>query len=176
MDSAYQQLGDFKNAYAARGHFLFYQDSIDALNDKTQAMKLEINAEEENQKKLEEERLKATADKHNIQYTAIAIGGLILIISLLMLSFFHTPKWVVRVLGFVSFIFLFEFLILVLDTRIHHWAHGAPLPILLIKFCIACMLVPLHHWLEHKVIHFLYERKLQLKAVKKEEIKIQEST
>jgi tetratricopeptide (TPR) repeat protein len=170
MDSAYLKLGDYKNAYESRRLFNVFQDSLDKINDKKEILQAEINAEEETQKNLEEEELNATAKKHNIQYTAITIGGLILIISLLSLSFFHTPKWLVRVLGFVSFIFLFEFLILILDTKIHHWAHGAPLPILLIKIAIACLLVPLHHWLEHKVIGFLHSKKIKVTAVIKEKV------
>ncbi len=168
LDSAYQLLGDYKNAYAARSQYKFYQDSIDKLSDKNALMRAEIATEEENQKKQQEAEQKSIAKKHNIQYTAIGIGGLILMVSMLMLSFFHTPKWVIRVLTFVSFIFLFEFLILILDTKIHHWAHGAPLPILLIKITIACLIVPLHHWIEHKVLHFLHTKKLQVKTVKKE--------
>ncbi|MEQ1678928.1 MAG: hypothetical protein ABL876_19690, partial [Chitinophagaceae bacterium] len=168
LDTTYQVLGDYKKAYAARAQFKFYQDSLDKLSDKNALMRAEIATEEENLKKQKEAEQRAVARKHNIQYTAIVIGGLILMVAMLMISFFHTPKWVVRVLTFVSFIFLFEFLILVLDTKIHHWAHGAPLPILLIKILIACLLVPLHHWIDHKAQHFLHTRKIQVKAVRKE--------
>ena len=121
-------------------------------------------------KKAADEEIKATARKHNIQYTAIMIGGMILLISLLVLGFFNTPRWVIRLLGFVSFIFLFEFIILILDSKLHDWFHGAPLPILAIKVLIACMLVPLHHFIERKVIHFLQSKKLhRLKTVFKDE-------
>jgi len=73
-------------------------------------------------------------------------------------------------LGFVSFIFLFEFIILLLDSKLHHWFHGAPLPILAVKVLIACALVPLHHVIEHRVIHFLQSKKLhRLKTVFKDE-------
>jgi hypothetical protein len=62
---------------------------------------------------------------------------------------------IIRALGFLSFILLFEFIILLIDKPIHHFTHGEPLPILLIKIVIIGILLPLHHWLEHKVIQYL---------------------
>jgi hypothetical protein len=93
------------------------------------------------------------------------------LVTLLTLGFFNPPKWLIRGLTFVSFIFIFEFIILLLDSRIHHWAHGAPLPVLGIKVLIACLLVPLHHITEKKVTHFLQSKKLhRLKTVFKDEM------
>lgn len=170
LDSIYTALGDYKNAWQARGNYYMYRDSISNQSKKEDILKEEIAAEEESMKKAAEEEIAATARKHNIQYTAIMIGGMILLISLLVLGFFNTPNWVIRLLGFLSFIFLFEFIILILDSKLHSWFHGAPLPILGIKVLIACMLVPLHHFIEHKVIHFLQSRKLhRLKTVFKDE-------
>ena len=90
------------------------------------------------------------AKKHNTQYPAMIIGSIILLITLLTLGFFNTPRWVIRLLGFVSFIFIFEFINLLLDSKLHHWFHGVHLPILGIKVLIACLLVPLHHITEKK--------------------------
>ncbi|HNU88486.1 MAG TPA: hypothetical protein PKJ94_09355 [Ferruginibacter sp.] len=170
LDSIYSALGDYKNAWQARGNFYMYRDSIENQSKKEDILKEEIAAEEESMRKTAEEELKATERKHNLQYTAIMIGGMILLISLLLLGFFNTPNWLIRLLGFVSFIFLFEFIILLLDSKLHHWFHGAPLPILAVKVLIACALVPLHHVIEHRVIHFLQSKKLhRLKTVFKDE-------
>lgn len=170
LDSIYTALGDYKNAWQARGNFYMYRDSIENQSKKEDILKEEIAAEEESMKKAAEEEIKATERKHNLQYTAIMIGGMILLISLLLLGFFNTPNWLIRLLGFLSFIFLFELIILLLDTKLHHWFHGAPLPILGIKVLIACILVPLHHLIEHRVIHFLQSKKLhRLKTVFKDE-------
>lgn len=170
LDSIYTALGDYKNAWQARGNFYMYRDSIENQSKKEDILREEIAAEEESMRKAADEEIKATERKHNLQYTAIMIGGMILLISLLLLGFFNTPNWLIRLLGFLSFIFLFEFIILLLDSKLHHWFHGAPLPILAIKVLIACMLVPLHHLIEHRVIHFLQSKKLhRLKTVFKDE-------
>jgi tetratricopeptide (TPR) repeat protein len=169
LDSIYSALGDYKNAWWARGNYYLYRDSLENQSKKEDILREEISAEEERIKKTEEDEIKATERKHAIQYRVIILGGIILLTGLLLLGFFHTPNWLIRGLGFVSFIFLFEFLILLLDSRIHHWAHGAPLPVLLIKILIACLLVPLHHIVEKNVIHFLQSKKLhRLKTVFKD--------
>lgn len=169
IDSVYTALGDYKNAWQARGNYYKYRDSIDNQSKKDDILREELAAEEESMKKAAEEEIAATARKHNIQYTAIIIGGMILLLSLLLLGFFNTPNWVIRLLGFLSFIFLFEFIILLLDSKLHSWFHGAPLPILGIKVLIACALVPLHHFIEHRVIQFLQSKKLhRLKTVFKD--------
>ena len=169
LDSTYRTMGNYKEAYNAKANYLLYKDSIDNMSNTEDILRAEIDAEEESQHKKTEAEEQATLRRHNIQYTGIILGGFALLISLLVLAFFNVPKWLIRVLGFLSFIFLFEFIILLLDTKIHDWAHGEPLPVLLIKILIACMLVPLHHYLEHKVIAFLQSRKLhRLKTVFKD--------
>jgi tetratricopeptide (TPR) repeat protein len=170
LDSIYTALGDYKNAWQARGNYFLYRDSLANLSKKEDILKEEIAAEEESMAKAEEAEIKATERKHDIQYRFIILGAIVLLIGLLAIGFFHPPQWLIRGLTFVSFIFIFEFIILILDSKLHHWFHGAPLPILGIKVLIACLLVPLHHLVEKKVIHFLQSKKLhRLKTVFKDE-------
>jgi hypothetical protein len=169
LDSIYTALGDYKNALGAHRNYDLYQDSLDNQNKKEDILREEIAAEEESMKKAEQDEIKATERKHDIQYRIIILGGILLLIGLLAIGFFHPPKWLIRGLAFVSFIFIFEFIILILDSKLHHWFHGAPLPILGVKVLIACLLVPLHHFTEHKVTHFLQSKKLhRLKKVFKD--------
>jgi ABC-type nitrate/sulfonate/bicarbonate transport system substrate-binding protein len=76
-----------------------------------------------------------------------------------MMGWLAVPPSVIRTLGFLSFIFLFEFIILLADKQIQGWTNEEPWKILLIKIALAAVLVPLHHWLEHKVIVYLSDRK-----------------
>jgi hypothetical protein len=64
------------------------------------------------------------------------------------------------VLGFFAFILLFEFITLLADNQIHRWTHGEPWKVLAIKIVLIAMLLPLHHWLEKKVIHYLTSQHL----------------
>jgi Na+-transporting NADH:ubiquinone oxidoreductase subunit NqrB len=91
------------------------------------------------------------------------MGIVMAIISLFTLlatfGVFNVPlKWV-RALGFIAFIFLFEFIILIADTWIHNATHGEPWKVLGIKVILIAMLLPLHHCLEHKAIHFITHRR-----------------
>ena len=63
-------------------------------------------------------------------------------------------------MGFFSLIFLFEFMILVLDKWIHDITHGEPIKVWLIKIGIISFLLPLHHYVEERLINYLLSHKL----------------
>lgn len=83
-----------------------------------------------------------------------------------MAGAFSVSKATIRILGFFAFIFLFEFIILLADNQIHDWTHGEPWKVLAIKIVLIAILLPLHHWLEEKVIHYLSTKEV-LKIRKK---------
>jgi hypothetical protein len=121
---------------------------------------------------LEEERqLKAAAErKHNLQYAALAFGILTLLIGFLVVS--HSvlvSQKTIRFLGVLSLLLVFEFLNLLLHPWLGAITHHAPVLMLLIMVCIAALLVPLHHKIEHWVIHRLVEKNntIRLAAAKK---------
>ena len=58
-----------------------------------------------------------------------------------------------------AFILLFEFIILLADTWIHNFTHGEPWKVLAIKVALIAILLPLHHFLEERVIHYIVHRK-----------------
>jgi hypothetical protein len=87
------------------------------------------------------------------------IGLVSLFIVLVMLGRLSVSLSLIRALGFLSFIFLFEFIILLADKPIQALTGDEPWKILLIKIGLGACLVPLHHWLEHKVIHHLSSRR-----------------
>ncbi len=79
---------------------------------------------------------------------------------MIMIGMFKVSTTIIRLMGFLSLLFFFEFIILLLDTWIHHLTHGEPWKIWLIKIGIISLLLPLHHFLEHKLIHYLLSRHL----------------
>lgn len=121
---------------------------------------------------LEEERqLKAAAErKHNLQYAALAFGILTLLIGFLVLS--HSvlvSQKFIRFLGVLSLLLVFEFLNLLLHPWLGAVTHHTPVLMLLFMVCIAALLVPLHHKIEHWIIHRLVEKNktIRLAAAKK---------
>ena len=123
---------------------------------------LSLEIDNENRRKereaarLEQEKTR----RHNIQYTGIIIAIATIFILLVMAGVFSVSKTTIHVLGFFAFIFLFEFITLLADNQIHHWTHGEPWKVLAIKIVLIAMLLPLHHWLEKKVIHYLSTQQL----------------
>lgn len=160
LDSIYQKLGDFKNAYRYNKQYHQATDSLEKLSlDKELAL---AEVESENKRALREEALEAEArrERHNIQYMGITVAIAAVFIVLVMLGIFSVSQTTIRVLGFFAFIFLFEFIILLADNKIHHWTHGEPWKVLVIKIGLISILLPLHHFTEKKVIHYITSRKM----------------
>jgi len=155
LDSAYQKIGNFQQAlYYKQMHFTI-KDSLDKLSKEDEILQLQLNDEEQRKERLLKEEEEKIQKRNSIQYLAIVIAIVGLFIVLTMMGMFKVSERTIKTLGFFSFLMLFEFIFLVLKTQIHHYTHGEPWKDLLALILIAAILVPLHHWLEHKVIHYL---------------------
>lgn len=160
LDTLYQLKGDFKQAYFYNNLNHEYKDSLTTLAREKDMMSLEIdneNRRKEREARLEEENLQRS---HNLQYMAItvAIAGIFILLG--MAGVFRVSKTFIEALGFFAFIFLFEFIILIADTKIHEITHGEPWKVLAIKIGLIAILLPLHHKIEEKVIHYLTTQEL----------------
>lgn len=160
LDSIYQQLGDYKSAYVFNRRYHTFNDSLQKLSTEKDLMLLEVDNENRRKERRELEEEEAKRTRHSIQYMGItaAIAGVFIV--LVMFGIFSVSAGTIRILGFFAFIFLFEFIILLADNQIHHWTHGEPWKILAIKIALISILLPLHHYLEEKVIHYLTSRKM----------------
>lgn len=160
LDSAYQALGDYRNAYAQKTRYYHYKDSLEKMSTEKDLLLLEVDNENKRKEKELLQAEEARRERHNIQYMGITAGIAGVFIVLVMLGAFSVSKTTIRILGFFAFIFLFEFIILLADNQIHHWTHGEPWKILAIKIGLISILLPLHHYTEERVIHYLTSRKL----------------
>jgi tetratricopeptide (TPR) repeat protein len=159
LDSCYQKTGDYKQAFYYKDLFTKAKATLEEKSKQKDVLALEIDAETRRKERLEKEEEEAVRQRHNWQYMGIVLGIITMFIILSSLGLFRvSPKWI-RVLGFISFIFLFEFIILLADKWIHHITHGEPLYILAIKVVLIAILLPLHHFLEHKLIHYITTRR-----------------
>jgi hypothetical protein len=155
LDSLYIKAGNKPQEVSNKLVLYKLKDSIEKQQKTNELLNVEIDAENkrvERQQKIADETLRK---KHNLQYMGIMAGIFGLFVLLAALGRLRVKPWLIRSLGFLSFILLFEFIILLADNQIHRLTHGEPLPILLIKIVLIAMLLPLHHWLEHKAIHYL---------------------
>lgn len=166
LDSFYARTGNYQQALYYNNLADKYQDSLKNVTKKNELIHIELDNEAKRKQKREAEATEALRLRNNLQYMAITIAIIFVFLILTLLGVFKASETLIKTLGFFAFIFLFEFIILILDHQIHHYTHGEPWKILAIKIVLIAMLLPLHHWLEHKVIHYLTNKDLLWKRKK----------
>jgi small-conductance mechanosensitive channel len=121
--------------------------------------------EELRQQEIAAEKLKAEDErKENIQYALIALGIVSIVVLFLLLSrslLINTK--VIAFLGVVALLIVFEFLNLLLHPFLERITHHSPVLMLLALVCIAALLVPLHHKVEHWATKKLVEKNKQIR-------------
>ena len=155
LDSLYARAGNFQLSRQYSSIYYQYKDSAEKLNKEKELAQVEAADEQHRLEKQEKQKEEAERRSHNIQYMAITIGIAMLFVVLVIMGIFKVSENTIKVLGFFAFIMFFEFIILIADNKIHHWTHGEPWKVLAIKIILIAMLLPLHHWLEKRVIKYL---------------------
>jgi hypothetical protein len=155
LESLYAGKGDYKDAYSWAVLTKVLSDSINNASKQDQLLVMEIDHEARQRDLAAEMEKQSTSRRHYLQYTAILIIIIAVFIVLLMLGSLKVPEWIIKMLGFFSFIFLFEFIILIADHKIQEITQGEPWTILLIKIFLIAILLPMHQWIENRVISFL---------------------
>ena len=160
LDTLYRQTGDYQQAYAHHALREATADSLQKLAEAKEILQLEIDNETKAQELARQREEAETARRHQLQYMGISVGIVTLFVLLVMAGVFRVSVRTIRALGFFAFILLFEFIIYLADVQIHHLTHGEPIKILAIKVALIALLLPFHHWLEHRVIHYLTSHQL----------------
>ena len=163
LRKAYKRANMVDSAYKYLMMENVIRDSIES-KDKAQQIQGHILVEEQRQQTLNEER------KHTIQYSAIALGVAAFLIGFLLLS--HSiiaNQKLIRFLGVITLLIIFEFLNLLLHPWLGAITHHSPVLMLLAMVCLAALLIPLHHKLEHWITHRMVEKnnRIRLAAAKR---------
>jgi hypothetical protein len=108
--------------------------------------------------------------KNNLQYAAIAFGVVLFVILFLLFS--HSVianERLIKFLGILALLIVFEFINLLLHPVLGSVTHHSPLLMLITMVCIAAFLIPVHHSLEKWITHKLVEKnkKIRLASAKK---------
>ena len=120
------------------------------------------------QAELEEERLMVKEERRQqlqLLFISIFIPGFFLFT--LLLSRVRVPIKVIRVLGILSLLILFEFLTLLLHPTVKELTHHTPIYEMMIFVAIAAILIPTHHKIEHWLIEKLIRNREQLGGAEK---------
>ncbi|HWR33444.1 MAG TPA: hypothetical protein VN451_07965 [Chitinophagaceae bacterium] len=155
LDSLYQFTGNYKLANQYNGIYYQYKDSIEKLNKEKELAQVEAADVLQREERIAREKEEAQKKRYSIQYLAITIGIAALFIMLVMMGMFKVSEGTIKAIGFFVFIMFFEFIFLIFKKRIASITHGEPWKDLLFMIGLAALLLPLHHWLEHRVIKYL---------------------
>ncbi len=155
LDTLYTETGNITLAGKYNAVYYQFKDSIETLKREKELTQLEADDEEIRQVKLAKEAEEIKKRRNNIQYLGIVIGIIALFVALVVLGMFKVSAGLIKAIGFFVFIMLFEFVFLIFKKNIYSITQGEPWKDLAFMIALAALLVPLHHWMEHKVLHYL---------------------
>jgi hypothetical protein len=164
LDSEFNTLHDYKNGEHYLSLYNLYRDSLESLAKQKDLLNIEIGNANKRLIQEKEAELAATRIRNNLEYLGITAAIVTVFIILVLFGVFKISPAVIRALGFFAFIFLFEFIVLLLDEQIHEFTHGEPWKILGVKIVIISLLLPLHHWMEEKMHHYLTHKVPKIKT------------
>jgi tetratricopeptide (TPR) repeat protein len=161
LSDLYQKENDYKKALHFANLSLAYKDSSSKLSGERDVALLGV-ARENKKHALELLTFQnSEINKRNSQFVFISIVIVIIFFAILALGSFTVPKYVLRFLGFLFFVSVFEFIVLLVDNLfIAHSISNEPLKLWGIKIALVALLVPLQHFLEKNVVRLLESRKL----------------
>lgn len=139
----------------------------DSINNSEKINKIQSMAFAQHLHTIEEDTRKAEEEqqrRQNIQYALIALGIVTFIILFLLLAqsiIIH--EGIIKLLGVVALLIVFEFMNLLLHPLFGKITHENPLLMLLALVCVGALLVPLHHRLEKWATHRLVEKNKQIR-------------
>lgn len=134
-------------------------DSLFNYKKKSEIQALTLNEEERQQEIIQKQKEEAETRKQNIQYALIALGMVTFVILTLIFSkgVIKSAR-VVKFLGVIALLILFEFINLLLHPFLEKITHHSPILMLLALVSIAFLIVPIHHKLEKWAVEKLIER------------------
>lgn len=131
------------------------KDSIEG-QEKTRQALIISNNEQLRQAELQEQKIREQQTRsQQLQLLVIAICIPLLFLLTLFISRIKIHITIIKFMGIISLLFVFEFLTLLLHPIVADFTHHTPVLELLIFVSIAAGIIPLHHRLEHLLIQKL---------------------
>jgi tetratricopeptide (TPR) repeat protein len=161
LSNHYKQQKNVDSAF----HYLNYVKVLnDSINSKSRIRESQILSSNEQLRQLEIEENKRIAQQERKQqlqllFIGIFIPGFFLLTLLLSRIKIHIR--VIKVLGILSLLILFEYLTLLLHPYVAAITHHTPVIEMFIFVSIAAILIPAHHRIEHWLIQRLINNRQQ---------------
>ncbi len=147
-----------KNIDSSFFYLNYVQQLNDSINSKSRIRESQVLSSNEQVRQLQIAENLAVAKKERKQqlqllFIAIFIPGFFIIT--LLLSRIRMPVKLIKVLGVLSLLILFEFLTLLLHPYVKELTHHTPVYEMLIFVSIAAIIIPTHHRVEQWLINWL---------------------
>jgi tetratricopeptide (TPR) repeat protein len=155
LKNHYKKIKNLDSAFL----YVNYVDQLnDSVNSKSKIRESQVISSNEQIRQLDLAEKKREAKKERFKQLqmlliAIFIPGFFLLTILLSRVRIHTR--VIRLLGVLSLLFLFEYLTLLLHPTVANLTYHTPIYEILVFVAIAAVLIPAHHKLEHWMIQRL---------------------
>lgn len=158
----YKQIDDFKNAFTFLETAQGLKDSISGDEKIRESQVISSNEELRQNEIVENKRI--ADEERNVQLQMLLIGLFIPILFLITLLLYkiRIHHHIIRFLGILSVLMLFEYLLLMLHPRVEEFTHHTPIFEILIFVVIASILIPTHHRIEHWLIKKLTSKRIVL--------------
>ncbi len=130
----------------------------DSVNSKSKIRESQVISSNEHLRQLQIEDDRRLAQKERLQQLQMLLIGIFIpafFLITLLFSRINVHVKVIRLLGVLSLLFLFEYLTLLLHPTVAKLTNHTPVYEIMIFVGIAAILIPLHHKLEHWLIHKL---------------------
>ncbi|MEI9909270.1 MAG: tetratricopeptide repeat protein [Bacteroidota bacterium] len=147
-----------KNIDSAFAYVNHVQELNDSLNSKSSIRESQILSSNEQLRQLEIAENKRIAAKERIQQLQLLFIGIFIpgfFLFTLLLSRIKIHIRIIKILGILSLLILFEYLTLLLHPTVAALTHHTPVYEILIFVAIAALLIPAHHRIEHWLIEKL---------------------
>ena len=152
LSEQYQQQ---KNADSAFYYLHYVKVLNDSINSKSRIRESQILSSNEQLRQLEMEENKKLLQRERVQQLQLLFIGIFIpgfFIVTLLLSRIKIHIRVVKILGVLSLLILFEYLTLLLHPYVATITHHTPVYEMFIFVSIAAILIPAHHRIEHWLI------------------------
>lgn len=156
----FKETGNIVNAFQYLETVQALKDSI-ASQDKVRALQIISTNEQLRQNEIAENKRRAEEERHEqLQMLFIGIFIPLLFLLTVLLSRIKIHLRIIKFLGVISLLMLFEYLLLLLHPLVVDLANSTPVYEILMFVSIASILVPSHHRIEHWMIEKLIARKV----------------
>lgn len=151
LSNIYEEKEDYKKHSKMLKYHMEVKDSIYNLEKNSEINALTYKVENIEEEIAQREMLQKNQQRNRLQYLGIGSVVVAFGILLLLMGKMKLSEWKARALVFLTFIFLFEFILVIIDPFTDEYSEGIPLIKFAINMGLALIIFPMHQYFEKRV-------------------------